>query len=222
MLSLVVVAHNRLSQLQRAAISWRDYDELVLIDDGSNDGTSEWFTTRYPGAKLVGLPAHPYRNCATAKNLGVSYASHEMVVIQDAEIEHTNEVCDLMRGHLEERGGILVTPEAIFFEQWGLRPHVWKDSERYSLMGMRKSDYIAIGGMNEWYTQWGNEDNEFATRCEAYGYELVADSRIKSRHLAHPPAEGDAERFQRESRFQGIYAQRLKDGRANPVLPWRH
>jgi glycosyltransferase involved in cell wall biosynthesis len=221
-LSLVIVAHNRLPQLQRTIISWRGYNELVIVNDGSSDGVAEWIEANHPEVTLINIPPHPYRNCSVARNTGVAKAKHELVVIQCAEILHASDVIGYIRERLEMRNGIVVTPKAILFEQMGLRPHVWRDSERYSIIGMHKADYIAIGGMNEWYTQWGNEDHEFATRCEAYGYELIADHRIKSRHLAHPPAEGDAERFERESKFQGVYAQRLKDGKAKPVLPWRH
>lgn len=221
-LSIVIVAHNRLSQLQRTIISWSDYDELLIVNDGSDDGTSEWLREHYPEVRLIDISPHPYRNCAVAKNIGVANAIHDLVLVQDAEIEHINDATNLIHSHLERRTGILVTPQAILFEQWGLRPHTWRDSERYSVIGMHKADYIAIGGMNEHYTQWGNEDNEFAVRCETYGYELVTDERIKTHHFAHKPEDGDPKRFLKESKFQGVYAKRLKEGKAKPVLPWRY
>ena len=224
-LSLIILCCNRLKQLVQVmpSIHLKDCDELIFADGGSTDGTQQWVQDNYPDALLVQVPEYPPHRDAKTHNMGVAAASGDIVVIQGAEIKHEDSALQHIRGHFDiHKQGIVVTPQTIIYEQFGIRPHEVSESRRYSFYAMLRDDYIAIGGNNEFYTQWGNLDHEFHTRCVVYGYKMIQDPKIKLRHLAHHGDPGDQERWLKECKFQARYAERLLAGKAKPVLPWRY
>lgn len=226
MISLIIVAHNRLEQLKRTMPynHLQDCDEFIFADGGSTDGTVEWIGQNYPSAIIVQVSKCPPHHVAKTTNMGVAAASGDVVVIQNAEVLHESNVLKQVRHHFDGgEQGIVVTPYTITYEQFGVRPHEQSHSRRYVFYAMRRKDYIAIGGNNEFYTQWGNHDHEFDTRCKAYGYTMIEDPEIKLRHYPHQSDEdGNQERWQLECRVQAKYAERLKAGKARPVIKWRH
>lgn len=225
-LSLIILCCNRLKQLQQAipSINLDDCDELIFADGGSTDGAQEWVGQNYPDALLVQVPEDPPHHAAMTMNMGVVAASGDIVVIQVAEAKHESPALQHVRGDFEEnKRGIMVAPYTITYEQFGVRPHEQSHSRRYCFYAMLRDDYIAIGGNNEYYTQWGNLDHEFHVRCRVYGYEIIEDENIKLRHLAHhSDPGGDHERWLEECKFQSEFAEQLYAGEADPVLPWRY
>lgn len=225
-LSLILTNRNRLEQLKRTMPSnhLQDCDELIFADGGSTDGSVEWIRQNYPSAIIIQVPEYPLHNIAKTTNMGVAAASSDIIVIQNAEILQESNALKQIKQHFEERGcGIVVTPYTITYEQFGVRPHEQSNSRRYSFYALCRDDYIAIGGNNEFYTQWGNLDHEFDTRCKVYGYTMIEDPAIKVRHYAHySDGGGDQERWQLECRVQAKYAERLKAGKARPVIKWRY
>ncbi len=83
--SVVVATRNRRAALARAlasidAQSFRDF-EVVVVDDGSIDGTADWLRAQRPAVGLVALR----RSCgaAAARNRGVERARGEIVAFLD-------------------------------------------------------------------------------------------------------------------------------------------
>jgi glycosyltransferase involved in cell wall biosynthesis len=83
--SVVIPTRDRLATLARAlasiqAQSFRDF-EIVVVDDGSLDGTATWLRTNWPAVSLVeiGQPC----GAAAARNRGVERARGEIVAFLD-------------------------------------------------------------------------------------------------------------------------------------------
>lgn len=72
----VVPVHNRLARTSRFLVAARTIDypnlRLVIVDDGSSDGTSEWIRAHHPEVHLI--VADGNRWWAGATNLGVLWA----------------------------------------------------------------------------------------------------------------------------------------------------
>jgi glycosyltransferase involved in cell wall biosynthesis len=88
-ISVVIPTFNRLQKLQHAMDSvlqqTRQVDELVVVDDGSTDGTFEWLSeisaqTRYP--YIVALQ-QKNGGPAAARNTGIKRASGELIAFLD-------------------------------------------------------------------------------------------------------------------------------------------
>jgi len=225
--SLIIIAYNRLDQLKLTlpSIHFEHVDETILVDDGSEDGVGDWIANQYPNIRVI----HPegektWRNPARARNLGVAAAQGDIVIVQDAECLHISDAIRQVQDHLEKnpKRQWVVTTDAPIYEQYGQRPHVKNPAYRYILIGTWREDWISIGGMNEFYTQWGNEDVEFETRCLQLGYDFVLDTKIEIKHLAHHSTEGDQARWKFECEFHQWYSDRLKAGLGDPRLIWRH
>ncbi|MDQ5821259.1 MAG: glycosyltransferase [Actinomycetota bacterium] len=83
--SVVVPTRNRLATLTRAlagvdAQRFRDF-EILVVDDGSTDGTADWLRARYPGVRLLAR-ASP-AGAASARNLGLERARGKFVAFLD-------------------------------------------------------------------------------------------------------------------------------------------
>jgi glycosyltransferase involved in cell wall biosynthesis len=83
--SVIVPTHNRRDSLARALRSidaqhFRDF-EIVVIDDGSSDGTAEWLQANRPSASLIHLS--PSAGAAAARNRGIQNATGDIIAFLD-------------------------------------------------------------------------------------------------------------------------------------------
>ena len=63
-ISVIIPTFNRLNYLERAIKSVLNQtisvDEIIVVDDGSNDGTSEFIRSKYSNLKYIFQFFHPY------------------------------------------------------------------------------------------------------------------------------------------------------------------
>lgn len=91
-LSVIIPTYNRRQSLERTldalchqTLSKDQYD-IIIISDGSSDGTDEMVSNRISNAKLHFLQQNN-SGPSVARNLGVSFASSELLVFVDDDIE---------------------------------------------------------------------------------------------------------------------------------------
>lgn len=82
--SVVVPTRNRLGTLRRAltgveAQRFRDF-EVLVIDDGSTDGTAAWLHAERPGVRVLATGG---AGSAAARNAGIEHARGELVAFLD-------------------------------------------------------------------------------------------------------------------------------------------
>ena len=238
-LSVVIATHNRIDQLKRVIPSLLNQPigfELVIVDDGSRDGTHKWIDTLDISClKLIRISTHGWRNPAYAKNLGVCCAEGEIIVVQDGEILHEDtenlrRVVDHFHAWDKPDVPLSVRPLSLWHERKSSIGRIGSVfQERYVKVGiftaMWRDDFIWLGGFNEFYTQWGHEDVDFIRRARCAGFEVIQDPEIKIRHLAHetvPDSEGDLARHVEEGKYQTEFAAGVEGGTISPCIEWNH
>ena len=91
-ISLITLTHNKLECTRLCLSSWLATRgvrwELVVVDNGSTDGTCEWLEDYARSATAGGVPVKTIRNpgnigCSTARNQGAEQASGELLVFLD-------------------------------------------------------------------------------------------------------------------------------------------
>lgn len=94
-ISCIITTRNRLELLQRAvkSVLEQDYDnkELIIVDDGSNDGTKEWCESlkdENPSkVKYLRIPKEDSKGGNYARNLGIKASSGNFIAFLDDDDE---------------------------------------------------------------------------------------------------------------------------------------
>jgi glycosyltransferase involved in cell wall biosynthesis len=118
-LSVVIPTYNRrdrlgrvLDALERQSTPAENF-EVVVVDDGSTDGTSEWLSTRVTAFALKRLRLQN-GGPARARNEGIRAASGDIVLFVDDDVEPAPcLIAEHLRGHAAEAGNaVLMGPLA--------------------------------------------------------------------------------------------------------------
>lgn len=186
-ISVVTPTHNKLAKLQRTLASLEEQDldagayEVVVVDDGSTDGTPEFLEGYRPGHGFRAVRQLQNRGRAAARNLGLGAAGGELVVFLDDDMEL---VPGFLRAHRDFHEGhegaagvgnvinhpeISVAPVDRYMSTRGAqkirgrRPLPWKYFSTNNA-SVRTVDLRAIDGFDENFVHYGFEDLELAFR----------------------------------------------------------
>ena len=87
--SVIIAAHNEEKVIAKtvAAVLESDYEEfeVIVVDDGSNDGTLDELQRAFSGNRMVRVFSQPNGGKASALNLAIAESNHEIVVALDAD-----------------------------------------------------------------------------------------------------------------------------------------
>ncbi len=113
LVSVVTLTHNKLAYTRRCLSSWLETTgaawELIVVDNGSTDGTREWLDGFRGEAGGRGVPVRLVLNpgnigCSTARNQGVALARGEHVVFADNDVAlRSRRWLAILAGRLAER-----------------------------------------------------------------------------------------------------------------------
>lgn len=85
-ISVIIPSYNRIHTLIRAidSVLGQDspVDEIIVVDDGSNDGTAEQISRLYPNLKLI---QQSNRGVSAARNAGINQACHAWIAFLDSD-----------------------------------------------------------------------------------------------------------------------------------------
>lgn len=88
-ISVIIPTYNRMDMLRRAVTSVLTQEncgkiEVIVVDDGSSDGTCEMVARDYPQVKLL---KQAHKGAPAARNLGMSRASGDCIALLDDDDE---------------------------------------------------------------------------------------------------------------------------------------
>jgi len=199
-LSVVIPTWNDLPGLQRCLASLREQDldagqyQLVVVDDGSSDGTAAWLREQTDITAVV-LPEN--RGRAAARNAGLEQVRGEQVVFLDADLTVP---ADFLRVHLEQAQPDLVWLGRVRFSaasgRGGFQRYLetrgaWKYREqgdlpaRYFVTCNAMVPYALLqrtGGFNAELRYWGGEDMELGLRLAEQGVRFRFNSAALALH----------------------------------------
>mgnify|MGYP002624125261 CR=1 FL=1 len=196
--TIVVPAWNALHYLQRtipsmkrAAIRHGDA-AVVVVDNGSTDGTGEYLRREHPDIVVISIPR---QSIGAARNIGARAVDSSTIAFVDAD-------CLMAEDHLvaAERiltgGSIHITGNSYDLPedpQWIER--TWYYLHKRTADGITRlipagnfvitrEAFEAVGGFDEKLTT--GEDAEFCQRLSCAGYHPFASSSVRVMHLGNP------------------------------------
>ena len=194
--SVVVLCRNQesnLAQILAALDSQTLRPAEVIIADDRSVGHIEAVAAR-SGCRYVStaphLGDHRDGNRALTRQIGAISASHDLIAYLDGDIIPS---CGFLQigAEVARLGKVVRAPRRVARERSPV-----DDLER--CLGFaeftsdsfvaRRPDVLSIGGWDERFEGWGEEDVEFAYRCEREGLPIVQveHAAFFGRHLDHP------------------------------------
>lgn len=167
-------------------------DEVVVLEDGSEDDSRDVLRAYEPGVRVIDRPRSEeqkgYFRIASGRNLLVAMAKHEHLVFLSGDCKPREDFLQLHKQAMmmvEERTIVrgMVKPGQPFVDGYS---DDWQHFITGNI-GIRKSDFILIGGMDDAYDgSWGSEDIDFGFRAvKRYGYRLFCIKAFVD-HISHP------------------------------------
>ncbi len=203
--SVVIPTYNRLPILQKClkALEFQNYNsiiknyEIILVDDGSSDGTLEWLHHHQQDFPHVRCFEQPHLGPASARNLGIEKAEGETIIFIDSDLvvtenflqAHANALiqADQASNPIFTYGRVINTCN---FENPRAEPYKITDfSAAYFATGnvaIARHWLIEAGLFDPRFQLYGWEDLELGVRLKKLGLTLIKCPEAVGYHW-HPP-----------------------------------
>ena len=169
----------------------RDQFEIVVVDDGSTDGTAESLRDfkRKTTLQLTCL-SQENRGPAAARNAGIAVAKGELIASLDSDcVPEPDWLAEFLKGFSEERiagvGGVCHLRPPTMVNRYLMHYRIFQPKVRqgrvvYIVTGnccFRRNALVEVGGFNECIRKPGGEEPELCHRLLTKGYELKFNPR---------------------------------------------
>lgn len=205
--SVVIPTYNRKPILAKClrAMEQQRYDpgliadyEIVVVDDGSTDGTVDWLQTQAADFPHLRLLEQDHKGPAAARNLGVEAARGDTIIFIDSDLVVLEDFLQCHAAALQagrqRRGEKVFTYGRVVntanFEQPTSEPFKVTDYSRaYFATGnvaIAKHWLLEAGLFDTQFTLYGWEDLELGVRLKNMGLTLIKAPEAVGYHW-HPP-----------------------------------
>lgn len=233
--SVVIPTYNRLPILKKCLKALENQDvanesisdyEIIVVDDGSTDGTLEWISNHIQELPHVKTLSQNHAGPASARNLGVNNAQGDWIVFIDSDLvvtpiflqSHANA---LIKGMKELRNERLFTYGAVIntcnFDNPTSEPYKITDfSAAYFATGnvaIARKWLEEAGMFDTSFQQYGWEDLELGVRLKKLKLKLIKCPEAVGYHW-HPP-------FSLED-IPGLIEKEIQRGKMGVVFYQKH
>jgi len=198
-ISVIIPTHNRKDLLRRclAAATSQDYPdyEVIVVDDGSTDGTGAMVRREFPQVRYIRQERN--RGPAAARNRGIKVATGEIIAFTDDDcllpLDFLSRLADGYRRYPEVAGvgGYLEAPDDLLRTNPFARYEAYVTHQVYragpeeclggfecpaggtNSMSYRKVVLLEVGGFDETFPYAAGEDADLKWRVVQRGYRLL-------------------------------------------------
>jgi glycosyltransferase involved in cell wall biosynthesis len=229
--SIVIPTYNRLPILQKClnALEFQTLDpqivtdyEIVVVDDGSTDGTIEWLNISTTQLSHVKVYEQAHQGAAAARNLGVERAQGDTIIFIDSDLVVTS---TFLQSHADQ---LLEGQQMLGFTYGAvINTANFEDptSESYKIMDFSNA-YFATGNVaiaRHWlikaglfdlgFSLYGWEDLELGVRLKNLGIKMIKCPAAAGYHW-HPAFSLD--------RIPRMIEQEIERGKMGVVFYQKH
>ncbi|MDB4274703.1 glycosyltransferase family 2 protein [Akkermansiaceae bacterium] len=193
--TIVITTKNRKGDLENAlhsVLTQSVHPEVILIDDGSTDGTSEMVAKNFPSVRLVSHENS--KGLVVRRNEGAKLATGEIIVSidDDAAFSTTEVIAQALRSFDDDRIGAVAIPyrephkENCMLQTAPDTESVWMTSYFIGTAhALRRDLFLQLGGYREALVHQG-EENDFAIRLLDAGYGVALAVTDEILHFESP------------------------------------
>jgi glycosyltransferase involved in cell wall biosynthesis len=233
--SIVIPTYNRLPILQKcvSALELQTFDphivtdyEIVVVDDGSTDGTIEWLNRNTTKLAHVKVYEQAHQGASAARNLGVERSTGDTIIFIDSDLVVTS---TFLQSHAEAllAGQKTIGNDRLFTYGAVINTANFEDptSEAYKIMDFSNA-YFATGNVaiaKHWlieaglfdlgFSLYGWEDLELGVRLKNLGIKMIKCPAAAGYHW-HPAFSLD--------RIPRMIEQEIERGKMGVVFYQKH
>jgi cellulose synthase/poly-beta-1,6-N-acetylglucosamine synthase-like glycosyltransferase/peptidoglycan/xylan/chitin deacetylase (PgdA/CDA1 family)/spore germination protein YaaH len=199
--SVVIAAYNEAPVICRtiASVLGSDYPnlEVIVVDDGSADGTAEAVQAAYGGDPRVRLYTKPNGGKASALNLGIGHAAGEVIVSLDADTLFAPETISRLVRHFQDpavgavAGNVKVGNAFNVLTRWQAIEYITSqnfDRRAYDLLNCITVVPGAVGAWRReaieraggYSSQTLAEDTDLTFTIRKLGYRIVTENEARA------------------------------------------
>jgi glycosyltransferase involved in cell wall biosynthesis len=233
--SIVIPTYNRLPILQKCLLALEiqtidpqlvtDY-EIVVVDDGSTDGTIEWIKTSSTELPHVKIYEQAHQGASAARNLGVERAQGDTIIFIDSDLVVTS---TFLQSHADAllQGQKTLGNDKLFTYGAVINTANFEDptSESYKIMDFSNAYFatgnvaiarrylIEVGLFDLGFSLYGWEDLELGVRLKDRGIKMIKCPAAVGYHW-HPAFSLD--------RIPRLIEQEIERGKMGLVFYQKH
>jgi glycosyltransferase involved in cell wall biosynthesis len=175
-LCLITTCMGRLAHLQQSlpAAAGQRRCSCVVVDYSCPEHAGDWVEEHHPAAKVVRVAEQARFNVSRARNAGAAVADAPWLCFFDADV--------ILADTFAERVLPTLVPDTFY------TVHPWQSGLTGTMICSR-SAFARIGGFDEVFASWGEEDVDFCDRLRLYGFHDASYPLELVTQIAHDDAQ---------------------------------